>query len=224
MWKFTPKMGQGPAFEEAVRGHMEFRKAQGDPWDWQIYQVVVGENVGDYYAGSWSHTWADFDAYDAFEGAAILSAHFQATAGPLLEDMTTHISDGSQGIENRPPDPDYEVNLVFITEFYLMPGRQMAFNDALAKIDEAIKESGAPFYYTSSIPVMGASGPMFTIAGLGTSWADFADPDPNMEQIMMERYGEEEAMEIFTAFGESIHHTESRVVRYRADLSNVSGM
>ena len=45
-----------------------------------------------------------------------------------------------------------------------------------------------------------------------------------MEQVMMEAYGEEEAMEIFTAFGEAVHHMESFVVRYRADLSNVSGM
>ena len=43
IWTFTPKMGQGPAFEGALRNHMEFRKAQGDPWDWEIWQVVVGE-------------------------------------------------------------------------------------------------------------------------------------------------------------------------------------
>ena len=84
---------------------MEFRKAQGDPWDWQIYQVVVGDDVGDFYAASWNHTWEDFDSYDAFEGGEILSAHFQATVGPTLEDMTTVITDGSQGIKSFPKTP-----------------------------------------------------------------------------------------------------------------------
>lgn len=224
MWTFTPKMGQGPAFEEALRGHMEFREAQGDPWDWQIYQVVVGDNVGDYIAASWDHTWEDFDAYDAYEGAGILSAHFQATAGATLEDMTTVITDDSQGIEKLPEDPNYEVNLVFVTNFYLMPGKQGAFNEALMKFDEAIKEANVPFYYSSSVPAAGGSGPLYTIAGLTSNWAEFADPDPNMEQIMVEKYGEEDAVEIFNAFGEAVHHTESFVVRYRRDLSSGGGM
>jgi len=224
IWKFTPEMGQGPAFEGALRGHMEFRKAQGDPWDWQIYEVVVGEDVGDFYAASWNHTWEDFDAYDAFEGGAILSAHFQATAGPTLEDMTTVITDGSQGIKKLPEDPNYEINLVNVTDFYLLPGKQASFNEALMKFDEAIKGANVPFYYTSDVPVAGGSGPVYSIAGLSSSWAEFADPDPSMEQVMMEAYGEDEAMKIFTAFSEAIHHTENFVVRYRADLSNVSGM
>ena len=224
MWAFTPKMGQGPAFEEALRGHMEFREAQGDPWDWQIYQVVVGDNVGDYVVASWEHTWEDFDAYDAFSGGPVLSAHFQATAGVLLEDMTTHISDGSQGIKNLPEDPNYEVNLVFVTDFYLMPGKQGAFNEALMKFDEAIKGANMSFYYSSSVLAVGGSGPVYSIAGLTSNWAEFADPDPSMEQVMMEKYGEEEAMEIFTAFSEAVHHTESFVVRYRRDLSSGGGM
>lgn len=223
-WKFTPKLGQEAAFEGALRGHMEFRKAQGDPWDWQIYEVVVGEDVGSYFAASWSHTWEDFDAYDAFEGGAAMGAHFQATAGATLESMETTINDGAQGVKKLPEDPNQEFNLVNVTEFYLFPGKQAAFNQALMKFDEAIKGANMDFYYTSDVLVVGGSGPVYSIAGLGSSWADFADPDPTMEQVMIETYGEEEAMEIFTAFGESVHHWESFVVRYRPDLSNVSGM
>jgi hypothetical protein len=45
-----------------------------------------------------------------------------------------------------------------------------------------------------------------------------------MEQVMMETYGEEEATEIFTAFGEAVHHWESFIVRHRPDLSGAGGM
>lgn len=224
LWKFTPELGQGPAFEAAFAAHMEFRKSQGDPWDWQIYQVVVGEDVGSYYAASWNHEWADFDAYEAFEGGAAMSTHFQATVTPTLKSMTSAITDGAQGISKLPESPDYEVNLINVTDFYLLPGKQGAFNEALRKFDEAIKGAGLPFYYTSDALVSGGSGPVISIAGLGSNWADFAETDPNMEQVMLDTYGEEEAMEIFTSFSDAVHHWESFVVRYRADLSNVSGM
>jgi hypothetical protein len=46
---------------------MEFRQEQGDPWSWGIGQVVVGENLGTYYALSGPHSWADFDAYNNSE-------------------------------------------------------------------------------------------------------------------------------------------------------------
>ena len=60
MWEFTPKAGTGASFEAALKSHTEFRKAQGDPWDWSLYQVVVGEKVGTYFALSGGHEWADW--------------------------------------------------------------------------------------------------------------------------------------------------------------------
>jgi hypothetical protein len=107
MWEFMPKPGSGPAFEEAIKAHVEYRKSQGDPWTWDVYHQVVG--------------------------------------------------------------------------------------------------------------------PTMSIAGFGDNWADFADTDPNMEQVMMETYGEEEAMEIFYAFGEAVNHWESFIVRHRPDLSGAGG-
>ena len=224
VWHFSPKQGHVAAFQEAFRAHMDFRAEQGDPWSWWVYQVVVGENSGDFYAASWNHEWADLDAYDAWEGVEILSSHFQGTVAPLLEASSNTISQGNPEMRKVPDDPSWEPTLISITTFYLIPGKQQAFNENLMKIHEAIVEADMPFYYTSSFNAAGGDGPTFTIAGLSETWAEFADPDPSMEQIMVEKYGEEEAMEIWTAFGEAIHHWESEVVRYRPDLSNVEGM
>ena len=65
---------------------------------------------------------------------------------------------------------------------------------------------------------------MFSIALFGDNWANFAEPDPTMEQVMMDHFGEEEATAIFNGFGESFHHWENMIVRARPDLSLINGM
>lgn len=224
IWSFTPKAGAGPAVAEAIRAHTQYRDALGDPWDWDVYEVAVGEDTGKYYAASWNHTWADFDAYEAWPNGAAASAHFQATVAPLLEKISNEVTRANPEIAKLPSDPSYVPTLINVTDFYLMPGKQMAFSQALAKIHEAIVAADMPFYYSSDSREVGGSGPVYAIAGWGQRWADFVDPDTSMEEVMVQHYGEEEAMEIFTSFGESIHHWESFVVRYRQDLSSARGM
>jgi hypothetical protein len=224
LWAFTPKAGAGPAVAEAIRAHVAFRDGLGDPWDWDIYEVEVGEETGKFYAASWNHSWPDFDAYDAWDNGPAAGTHFQATVAPLLEDVSNEIMRSNPDIVKLPTDPNYVPTLLNVTDFYLIPGKQMAFSEAIKKIHEAIVAADMPFYYSSDTRETGGTGPIFSIAGWGQSWADFADPDPSMEQAMVQQYGEEEAMEIFTAFSEAVHHWDSFVVRYRPDLSSARGM
>jgi hypothetical protein len=137
--------------------------------------------------------------------------------------MSNEITRSNRDMERMPPNPA-SVSLVNVTTFYILPGKQMEFNQNMMKVHEAIVEGDLPFYYASDYLVAGGSGPVFSIAGLGSSWADFADPDPDMEQVMIEMYGEEEAMEIFGGFSGAVHHWESIVLRVRPDLSSSGGM
>ena len=137
--------------------------------------------------------------------------------------MSNEITQSNREMERMPPAPA-SVSLVNVTTFYILPGKQMQFNQNMMKVHEAIVDADLPFYYASDYLVTGGSGPVFSIAGLGSSWADFADPDPDLEQVMMEMYGEEEAKGIFGAFSEAVHHWESFVVRIRPDLSSPGGM
>ena len=50
------------AFEMAIKEHIAWRKANGETWQWDVYQVAVGPNVGDYGIRSANHTYADIDA------------------------------------------------------------------------------------------------------------------------------------------------------------------
>ena len=218
-WMITPTAGSGAGFQEAFRSHMEFRKAQGDPWAWSMFEVVIGENAGDFMVISMDHSWADFDSYQDSDFIQLADPHFGATVGPLVETASSMILQGDTAFVKLPTDPDYEVSLVNLMTFHLIPGKAMAFNEALAKLHQAMVGADMPFYYMGSMPIIGGEGDTYSVAILGEKWADFVDPDPSMIQVMMETYGEEEAMAIFTAMGESYHKSESVMLRFREDLS-----
>jgi hypothetical protein len=218
MWQITPKAGMEAGFQEAFKAHIEFREAQGDPWVWQTWEIVVGEDVGDFLVVSWDHAWADFDAYENSDFVGIAGPHFGATVAPLVDDAVNMISQADTTMQKLPTDPDYEVNLVMVMSFDLLPGKFMAFEQGMAQLNEAMQEM--PGYFTSSAPVVGGDGSDFTLAFLGENWADFAEEEPSFMEVMMEMYGEEEAMAIWTSLDECIASVSSRMVRLRPDLSS----
>lgn len=218
VWEFTPRSDAMATFEAALKAHMEFRQAQGDPWSWGIGQVVVGEKVGTYYALSGDHSWADFDAYNNSAFTQTADAHWAATVQPLLETATNWISMDLPDL-SRPPSQPMAPTLYEVTAFYLNPGGEMAFNEGVGKVLQAVSDADAPMYWGTSTPRVGTPGPMMFITGMSEDWAGLADPDPNMEQILTEAYGEEGAMEIFRQFADAYHHYTSFIVVARPDLS-----
>ncbi len=57
----TPKAGMKDKWEEGTKKHMAFHREKGDTWQWFVWEIVSGENVGDYVVGTFEHKWADFD-------------------------------------------------------------------------------------------------------------------------------------------------------------------
>ena len=58
----TVDLQKAAAFEEGFKKHLAWRKAQGDTWRWDTWQMVRGEKLGSYYTVSNGHAWKDFDA------------------------------------------------------------------------------------------------------------------------------------------------------------------
>jgi hypothetical protein len=221
MWQITPKAGVEVGFQEAFKAHMDFRVAHGETWIWQTWEIVVGEDVGDFLIVSFDHSWADWDAYEVGDFMQVAGAHFGATVSPLVEDAANMIFQGDSTLSKMPTDPAYEPSLVNTMAFSLAPGKFMAFNGAMAQLHAAIVEADMPFFYLSSAPVVGGDDSDFTMAFIGESWADFTDPDPDLMQVMAEKYGEEEAMAIWTTLDESVAGIQSSMLRLRPDLSNL---
>jgi hypothetical protein len=94
--------GMGNQFEVAMATHMQWRKDNNDPWEWQAFQVVNGDGLTEYRFRSNGHAWADFDAYSAFQAEA--TEHFGNVVMPFVESITSRITTAAGFM--RPEQPD----------------------------------------------------------------------------------------------------------------------
>lgn len=214
IWEMVPIFGHAGMVEDALKEHVLWRNAHGDTWNWDVFQVVTGENYNTFYARSGSHTWADFDSYN-LEGA---SEHFQATVQPHLQSVSNSISAGDTTNVYFPPDGEF--NLLTVVSYDVIGSKRVALTDALGKFSEALRKRGTSFYHVFSWTVAGGDGTN-DLTGVfpADTWADFEDPDPNIMQIMMEEYGEE-AMGIFEAFTSAVRNERTMILVHRKDLSS----
>ena len=219
VWTLKPAMGSVAAFESAFRDHVEWRKANGETWNWTTYQVVTGPDQGDYVIRSGDHTWADFDDYDAGFGPEGGFA-YGATVMPLTASASMVITN-SDTTKMRLPDDLDEYNMLNVVTWMLKPGHEVAFNEAIDKYVTAITEADAPIYYVFINPVAGSIGPSITAVIFEKNWAGFEEGDPSMNELMTEKYGEDGFAEIVEQLTSSIVSEETQIVRRRPDLSIV---
>lgn len=219
LYQLTPEPSSAATFEAALREHARWREAEGDPWSWAVYEVVVGDDVGDYIVRSPGHDWADFDAYETGFGPTG-EAHFAATVLPLVESMTALITDTdtvrrhlAEDIGSHPP------TLFSRLTYHLVPGREAAFDEVIDRVHAAVLETGLPFYYVWTWPVVGTTGPRATVYLLHEDWADFGTPERSLREVVAEVHGEEEAARLFEQLGTAYSSVETSVIRIRPDLA-----
>ena len=63
LWITVPKAGHVQEFNEALKKHVAFRSEQGDPWQWNVYTPLLGDDLGRIAVRSCCYTWADVDSY-----------------------------------------------------------------------------------------------------------------------------------------------------------------
>lgn len=103
VWTLVPKPGVGQGFEAALRDHMQWRTEAGDPWQWSVYTVETGPDVGAYVVRSSNHSWADFDAYDAGFGPEA-GLRVAASFGDMIESAEHQITASDTARSRRAPD------------------------------------------------------------------------------------------------------------------------
>jgi len=216
VWTVKPVAGSGVGFESAFRDHLEWRKANGETWNWITYQIVTGPNQGDYIVRSGDHTWTDFDEYDAGFGPKGGLA-FGAMVMPLTASVSLVIT-ATDTSKTRLPDDLNEYSLLNVVTWTLVPGGEAAFNEAIGKYHAAITDADAPVFYAFINPVAGSTGPSITAVIFEKNWAGFAE-EGSMNEFMTEKYGEDGFAEIVEQFTSSIVSEETQIIRVRPDLS-----
>lgn len=58
---WQPKEGMTREFELGYQRHLEWHRAQNDPWTWHGWSIVSGPRTGYFVDGTFFHRWTDFD-------------------------------------------------------------------------------------------------------------------------------------------------------------------
>lgn len=213
---------EGADLAAAIGEHAQWREANGDPWTWEIYEVVQGENLGDFFIRSGGHAWADFDAYEQVEFAPAAAEHYESTMAPAVGKISSWIAVGDTA-HQRLPETMENIQFFHVITWKLKPDKAQDFRDAIDQIHQAIVQSDWPVRYTFASPALGADGPQMSLVIFYENWAAFEGPEKNFDEVMAEVHGEE-AETIFQKLGTSFSSEESSVLRIRPDLSvNLGG-
>ena len=70
-------------YEASRKKHMDWHKAQNDPWVWEVFEVMTGPETGGYLIASGEHQWKEIEAWVA-KMADADAADSQASMGPHI--------------------------------------------------------------------------------------------------------------------------------------------
>lgn len=214
-WAMTPKnLVDGRAFEEAMMEHIKFRASKGDPRDWDVYQVAVGDDMGMYFVRTCCFDWADQDTYNAWSAESGATDHFYETVGPHISEISHSMSQIDMENSNW---GEVEYRYVGVTNFTTVPGKQQQMNEAKATMSQLALEHGWSRNWVWGSDMGGASSSF--IASPYTSFADMAPPEVSFMEFASEHMGEEEAAAVMQSYNETIQSSSYTIYRLRSDLS-----
>lgn len=217
----TPVAGKEKDFRDAMAAHMKWRAANGESWDWICYEVVSGAGGNKVHFRSMGHQWADMDAYQASDFTARADAHFEATVAPFVADAVMAIDRDDPEISAWRAEAD-AMPLLSVEVFRLKAGKAQEWRNAVKAIHAALQGANWPEIYAFSWSVSGGSGNEVALVLPRRNWADMAEPDPGVFEVVAGALGEERAQELFSAFGDAVESSQSFIVRRNDEMSLVS--
>ena len=215
--------GHGPQLEEGVKRHFEVARAQNAPWAWFMWEIMTGENTGKYYVGTFGHAWSDFDQPPADPEA--LRDSFRQNISPHVERaqagfwrMRAELSRLPAEMGDMPPPFDqvfyYKPTLAGASEL------EAVFREIKGAADAASWSEHWEVYQL----VNGGEMPLYAVALPEESFAGFAEPTPNMGEMLGAHFGEQGAQALFQRFVAAVEWEKSEAIAFRQDLSYVPGM
>ncbi len=212
-----PKANQYQWFEEGLADHME-KHHPADGWRVGVWTVEKGKRVGQYFYGSTTHTWEDFDARVMSPGDY---THWDKYVKPYIENI------GPKVFWRTLPDITISAEKVVtkaeVNYYYLYLYTQHNFMEFMGKLKPALEETGDPYTYNVYIKESGGYIPVIAIAVHLGGWMDF-EPyflfSTNIYKAMVNKYGEEEAKAMFDQVYKTIKWVDNEIRAFRPDLSS----
>ena len=212
------KPGMTQQYEQARKKHMAWHKSQNDTWTWAVWQVLTGDQTGNYIVGSCGHDWKEFDGRDKFQAAD--SADAAETMGAYLAGETTAYYLLRPELRT-PPSPGPPPPYLTVLHFAVRPEGVNDFTDAVKKVTAGMQKTNYPQTQASWYSLSnGGHGPEFVLVTDRKGFADLQSPAKTLDAMMQEAYGDQGAT-IMAALRKAYYSTYSELLQFRADLSYI---
>jgi hypothetical protein len=206
------KPGAMEELHQGLREHGRWRLEHGESWDWFIYSRVAGEgHPGTYVIRSFGHRWADLDAYEEFNQAAL--PHYMQTVAPHTMHSEAHLHVWDAELSNWPEDAGPH-SLFWVYAYQLKSGTVRAARAALEQILGHMKAGGWNEVFGWEWTTTGSSSLSLVVPS--ADWAGF--DGPQAYQVLVEQVGENAARELWAAFFDHVKKMESSVWREVPEL------
>jgi hypothetical protein len=225
LWIAAPKAGHEQQFKDGLAKHMTFRTEQGDPWRWDVYTPLLGDNLGRTAIRSCCHDWADVDSYREWRsGQSAVGDHFNEHVAPHVEKYEHYFEEidwaNSHWVGEAGPYKYFAV-----TDFSLRAGRAGDFHAAREKmsqiaINQGWADSTRSWIWATTIggkPSVSVIVPYKNFAGMASAGEGFAD-------FLARQLGSAEAAaELMGQFSESTWGSDYQVWVHEENLSMPAG-
>ena len=212
------RAGMGEEFEQGLKRHADWHRRENNPWAYDTWQIISGEQTGQYYLGMFDRRWEDFDTDEELASvhAADTATNIEQYVEKAPVSFYSYLADISRPFSSEGPKPLTELRYL-----HLNVGTEVEFTYAIRKAHEAIEKTNWPTHYQWYSLDSGGEHPTFVLALPRDNWADFAPQEKSFVDVLAEAYGRTEAQSLIEILGKSVHCERSEIIRYRPDLSYV---
>ena len=119
-------------YEASRKKHMDWHKAQNDPWVWEVFEVMTGPDTGGYLIASGEHQWKEMEAWVA-KMADADAADSRASMGPYIASTQREYRTQLNAI-SRLPTSEARSPLITLTTYHVKPGSDAALRTRMANL------------------------------------------------------------------------------------------
>jgi len=215
-WVLWVKAGHEKEFEAGVKEHVAWRKKNGEPFSWMAYQPIAGTDLTYYVFRSDGHQWKDFDTEEAWSMKAKADDAYEKQVGPYVEKVAHFFEEIDDAHSHMVGDPkDYKYFSVITRN--LKSGSRAEAMAAIEKIHKALTDQKWPYPYRLAWSIGGKDSLRIVLPM--KSYADMADPNPSLYQVLAKALGAEDSAATLKSFGSSFELADHTVAIVRPDLS-----
>ena len=215
-WVLWPKPGHESEFEAAVKEHVAWRKKNGDPFNWIAYQPVVGTDLNFYVFRSDDHQWKDLDAENAWEMKSGANDAYEKQLGVHVE-RAAHFFEEFDAAHSHIVGDNKDYKYFSVVTRNLKSGSRAEAMAAIEKIHKALTEQKWPYPYRLGWSVGGKDS--LRLVFPMKSYADMADPNPSVYQVLEKALGKDDAAAVLKQFGTTLEFSDHTIAEVRPDLS-----